>query len=71
MHLSKRDCKNLIDALVEYDEQICPKELADDEVGLNAERLDDLMRRLIKVAYPRLNADLRILDSQRRRELRD
>ena len=71
MKLSKRDCKNLIDALVEYDEQICPKELADDEVGLNAERLDDLMRRLIKVAYPRLNADLRILDNQRRRELRD
>ena len=71
MKLSKQDCKNLIDALVEYDEQICPKELADDEVGLNAERLDDLMRRLIKVAYPRLNADLRILDNQRRRELRD
>ena len=71
MHLSKRDCKNLIDALMEYDEQICPKELADDEVGLNAERLDDMMRRLIKVAYPRLNAELTILDNQRRRELRD
>ena len=71
MKLSKRDCKNLIDALMEYDEQICPKELADDEVGLNAERLDDMMRRLIKAAYPRLNADLRILDNQRRRELRD
>jgi|15BtaG_2_1085339.scaffolds.fasta_scaffold114402_2 hypothetical protein len=71
MRLSKRDCKNLIDALMEYDEQICPKELADDEVGLNAERLDDMMSRLIKVAYPRLNADLRILDNQRRRELRD
>jgi hypothetical protein len=71
MKLSKRDCENLLDALMEYDEQICPKELADDEVGLNAERLDDMMRRLIKVAYPRLNADLRILDNQRRRELRD
>ena len=71
MKLSKKDCDNLIDALMEYDEQICPKELADDEVGLNAERLDDMMRRLIKVAHPRLNPDLLILDNQRRRELRD
>ena len=71
MRLSKRDCENLLDALMEYDEQICPKELADDEVGLNAERLDDMMSRLIKVAYPRLNAELTILDNQRRRELRD
>ena len=46
MKLSKRDCDNLIDALMEYDEQICPKELADNEVGLNAERLDDLVKRL-------------------------
>ena len=46
MKLSKRDCDNLIDALMEYDEQCCPKELADDEVGLNAERLDDLVKRL-------------------------
>ncbi len=46
MELSKEDCANLLDALVEYDEQICPKELADGEVGLNAERLDDLVKRL-------------------------
>ena len=46
MKLSKQDCANLLDALVEYDEQICPKELADNEVGLNAERLDDLVKRL-------------------------
>ena len=51
MKLSKEDCANLLDALVEYDEQICPKELADDEVGLNAERLDDLTERLTKHAY--------------------
>jgi len=51
MKLSKRDCKNLIDALMEYDEQVCPKELADDEVGLNAERFDDLFKRLTKHAY--------------------
>ena len=54
MKLSKRDCKNLIDALMEYDEQICPKELADNEVGLNAERLDDMIKRLINHAYPPL-----------------
>ena len=46
MKLSERDCENLLDALAEYDEQICPKELADGEVGLNAERLDDLVKRL-------------------------
>jgi hypothetical protein len=46
MKLSKEDCANLLDALAEYDEQICPKELADGEVGLNAERLDDLVKRL-------------------------
>ena len=46
MKLSKKDCLNLLDALAEYDEQICPKELADNEVGLNAERLDDLVKRL-------------------------
>ena len=46
MKLSKRDCENLLDALAEYDEQICPKELADKEVGLNAERLEDLVLRL-------------------------
>ena len=46
MKLSKQDCENLLDALAEYDEQICPKELADKEVGLNAERLEDLVLRL-------------------------
>ncbi len=51
MKLSKRDCENLLDALAEYDDQICPKELADDEVGLNAERLDNLTKRLTKHAY--------------------
>ena len=51
MKLSKRDCKNLIDALMEYDDQVCPKELADDEVGLNAERYDSLMKRLTEHVY--------------------
>ena len=39
---------------MEYDEQVCPKELKDDEVGLNAERLEDMMKRLINHAYPPL-----------------
>ena len=51
MKLTRRDCKNLIDALMEYDEQICPKEMADDEVGLNAERLENLIERLTEHAY--------------------
>ena len=51
MKLTEQDCENLLDALMEYDEQICPKELADDEVGLNAERFDDLTKRLTKHAY--------------------
>jgi len=46
MKLTEQDCDNLLDALAEYDEQICPKELADSEVGLNAERLEDLVLRL-------------------------
>jgi len=36
---------------MEYDEQICPKELADDEVGLNAERFEDIIKRLTEHAY--------------------
>jgi hypothetical protein len=51
MRLSKREAENLLDALGEWDGQICPKELADDEVGLNAERFDNLMKRLTEHAY--------------------
>jgi len=51
MKLSKREAENLLDALSEYDEQICPKELADDEVGLNAERFENLMKRLTRYVY--------------------
>ena len=53
MKLSKRDCKNLIDALFTYEAFAgCPKQLADDEVGLNAERFDDMIKRLINYGYP-------------------
>ena len=51
MKLSKSEAENLLDALSEYDEQICPKELSDDEVGLNAERFDNLMKRLTRYVY--------------------
>ena len=51
MKLSKQEAENLLDALGEWDEQICPKELADDEVGLNAERYDNLMKRLNEYAH--------------------
>ena len=51
MKLSKQEAENLLDALGEWDEQICPKELADDEVGLNAERYDSLMKRLTEHVY--------------------
>ena len=36
---------------MEYDDQVCPKELADDEVGLNAERFDNLIKRLTENVY--------------------
>ena len=53
MKLSKKDCKNLIDALFAYEAFTgCPKELKDDEVGLNAERFDDMIKRLINYGYP-------------------
>ena len=51
MKLSKQDCDNLIDALMEYDEQCCPKELAGNEVGLNADRFENLIKRLTEYAY--------------------
>ena len=47
MKLSKQDRLNLIDTLLEWDEEIGPKELGDNEVGLNFERYSDIMQRLI------------------------
>jgi hypothetical protein len=46
MNLTIADCENLINALQEWDKCVGPKELEDDEVGLDAERFDDLMIRL-------------------------
>ena len=49
MKLTREDTLNLIDALLEWDEHpdLGPKELNDDEVGLNFERYCDIMQRLI------------------------
>ena len=59
MRLTKREAENLLDALGEWDGQICPKELADDGVGLNAERFDNLMKRLTEHAYsPEVKGEL-------------
>ena len=50
MQLTQQDCENLIDALKEWDDTCSPKELDDGEVGLNADRFDDIMARLHKAA---------------------
>ena len=47
MKLTEEDRLNLIDALLEWDEQVGPKELDDSDVGLNFERYSNLMQRLI------------------------
>ena len=44
----KRDAANILDALNEWDEEIGPKELDENDVGLNAERYDELKARLTK-----------------------
>lgn len=43
MKLNKKDAANLIDALKEWHEVCQPKELEENEVGLNSERYEDLM----------------------------
>ena len=46
MKLTKNEAQNLLDALKEWNEVCEPKELEDNEVGLNAERYDDLVGKL-------------------------
>jgi len=48
MNLSKEDCRNLLDALYEWLHIIGPKELQPAEVGLDAERYEEIMKRLQK-----------------------
>ncbi len=50
MKLSKEDTANILDALNEWDETVGPKEVDDNEVGLNFERWIDLKLRLKKAA---------------------
>lgn len=49
MKITNEDRHNLIDTLLEWDAHpdLGPKELSDDDVGLNSERYSDLMQRLI------------------------
>ena len=46
MKLTKNDAANLIYALQEWEDVVGPKELEDNEIGLNTKRFDDLMIRL-------------------------
>ena len=46
--LTPDEAANILDALNEWDEEIAPKELEENEVGLNAERYDELKAKLIK-----------------------
>ena len=46
MKLTKNEAENLLDALKEWEECVGPKELEDNEVGLNAERYNELKNKL-------------------------
>jgi len=49
MNITNKDRLNLIDALLEWEahSDLGPKELSDDDVGLDFERWTDIMQRLI------------------------
>ena len=51
MKLSKKDCDNLIDTLVEWKECVGVKEMDEDDAGLDDDRYEDLIKRLKKHAY--------------------
>jgi len=46
MKLTKNEAQNLIDALEEWNDVVGPKELEGNEVGLNAERYNELKNKL-------------------------
>jgi ribosomal protein S3AE len=46
MQLTKNDALNLIDALNEWYEIVEPKELEENEIGLNYERFQNIMLKL-------------------------
>ena len=48
MQLTKKETLNLLDALTEWNDIIEPKELEDNEIGLNADRYEKLIKKLKK-----------------------
>jgi hypothetical protein len=53
--ITKQDAANLIDALQEWKDIVQPKELGPDEVGLNDERFEVVMKKLHKILYGNLH----------------
>jgi hypothetical protein len=46
MIITKQETLNLLDALTEWNDIIEPKELEDNEIGLNADRYEKLIKKL-------------------------
>ena len=46
--LTPHEAANILDALNEWADELAPKELEENEVGLNAERYDELKAKLEK-----------------------
>jgi len=53
MKLTKKDCDNLIDTLIEWKECVGVKEMDDSDAGLDDDRYEDLIKRLKKHADSR------------------
>ena len=48
MKLSKKDCDNLIDTLIEWKQCVGVKEMDTNDAGLDDDRYEDLIKRLKK-----------------------
>jgi len=46
MQLTKQETLNLLDALTEWHDIVEPKELEDNEIGLNADRYKEIIKKL-------------------------
>ena len=51
MKLTNNEVQNLLDALKEWNEVCEPKELEENEVGLNSERYEELINKLERCYY--------------------
>ena len=51
MKLTKKDCDNLIDTLIEWKQCVGVKEMDTNDAGLDDDRYEDLIKRLKKHAY--------------------